>query len=142
MWFVKRCDEACVQKEGHCAKTCELLTSCIGTTFNSTGASSSQICSPHDVCTTTRTVTMPAPSPHKPRRKVKKVNGSDTSSAVVPTRSTTAKPTYPLASLLWPARTSVSQWEILPMILMVVGLFRWAAGLWGYSGILNAGSHI
>jgi hypothetical protein len=28
----------------------------------------------------------------------------------------------------------LSQWEVLPLILMVVGLFRWAAGLWGYSG--------
>jgi alpha-1,3-glucosyltransferase len=44
-------------------------------------------------------------------------------------------PTFPLASLLWPARGSVSQWELLPLILMAVGLFRWAAGLWGYSGM-------
>lgn len=43
-------------------------------------------------------------------------------------------PVFPLASFLWPARGSVSQWEVLPLILMVVGLFRWAAGLWGYSG--------
>ncbi len=43
-------------------------------------------------------------------------------------------PPFPLAALLWPARGSASQWELLPLILMVVGLFRWAAGLWGYSG--------
>lgn len=35
---------------------------------------------------------------------------------------------------MWPARGSVSQWEVLPLQLMVVGLFKWAAGLWGYSG--------
>ncbi|KAB5579979.1 ALG6, ALG8 glycosyltransferase family-domain-containing protein, partial [Coniochaeta sp. 2T2.1] len=46
-------------------------------------------------------------------------------------------PTFPLAAFLWPARGSVSQWEILPLILMVVGLFRWAAGFWGYSGLRN-----
>lgn len=43
-------------------------------------------------------------------------------------------PAFPLVAFLWPARTAVSQWLILPMILMVVGLFRWAVGLWGYSG--------
>lgn len=79
---------------------------------------------------------MPAPAPHKPRRKVKKSNDSDFSSTASLTRSGVTKPAYPLASLLWPARTSVSQWEILPLILMAVGLLRWAAGLWGYSGML------
>jgi alpha-1,3-glucosyltransferase len=43
-------------------------------------------------------------------------------------------PAFPLAAFLWPARGTVSQWELLPLILMAVGLFRWAAGLWGYSG--------
>jgi alpha-1,3-glucosyltransferase len=44
-------------------------------------------------------------------------------------------PAFPLAAFLWPARGTVSQWELLPLILMAVGLFRWAAGLWGYSGM-------
>jgi hypothetical protein len=84
-------------------------------------------------------VTMAAPSPHKPRRKVKKSsNGSEVSSvassSVTKRPPPSTKPTYPLAAFLWPARSSVSQWEILPLILMAVGLFRWAAGLWGYSG--------
>ena len=82
---------------------------------------------------------MVAPSPHKPRRKVKKPangNSSDASSIAPSTRSSTTRPTYPLAAFLWPAR-NVSQWEILPLILMAVGLFRWAAGLWGYSGKLG-----
>ncbi len=43
-------------------------------------------------------------------------------------------PAFPLAAFLWPARGSVSQWELLPLILMAAGLFRWATGLWGYSG--------
>lgn len=90
---------------------------------------------------------MVGPSPHKPRRKVKKAGGgSEVSFASEGSSRTTGrssysrttpsghKPTYPLAAFLWPARGSTSQWEILPLILMVVGLFRWAAGLWGYSG--------
>ena len=44
------------------------------------------------------------------------------------------KPAFPLASFLWPARKSTSQWVILPLILMTVGLFRWTTGFWGYSG--------
>lgn len=82
-------------------------------------------------------MTMAGPSPHKPRRKVKKTsNGSEVSSAAPSTvsRASSTRPAYPLAAFLWPARSSVSQWEILPLILMAVGLFRWAAGLWGYSG--------
>ncbi|KAK3383187.1 ALG6, ALG8 glycosyltransferase family-domain-containing protein [Lasiosphaeria ovina] len=75
----------------------------------------------------------PSPSPHKPRRKAKRaVNGeSSLSTGRQPSART---PSFPLESFLWPARGSVSQWELLPLILMVAGLFRWAAGLWGYSG--------
>ncbi|GJN66509.1 CAZyme family GT57 [Purpureocillium lilacinum] len=77
---------------------------------------------------------MASPSPHKPRRKPKKPgNGAD---VIARTRSEALvrTPTFPLSAFLWPARSSSSQWEVLPLILMVVGLFRWAAGLWGYSG--------
>lgn len=76
---------------------------------------------------------MAVPSPaHKPRRKLRK-NGNGTSplskdEALVPA------PAFPLSAFLWPARGSISQWETLPLTLMVAGLFRWAAGLWGYSG--------
>lgn len=67
---------------------------------------------------------MAASSPaHKPRRKANKGD-------IDKLRA----PAFPLAAFLWPARTSLSQWEVLPLVLMVVGLFRWAAGLWGYSG--------
>lgn len=88
----------------------------------------------------------PSPSPHKPRRKVKKAGvladldansstGSNgNSSSLAQPEGLARSPAYPLAAFLWPARGSVSQWELLPLILMVVGLFRWAAGLWGYSG--------
>ncbi|CAK7225604.1 Glucosyltransferase-like protein [Sporothrix curviconia] len=90
----------------------------------------------------------PSPSPHKPRRRVKKTgvladldansstgsNGNGGSGLSILPEGLTRSPAYPLAAFLWPARGSISQWELLPLILMVVGLFRWAAGLWGYSG--------
>ncbi|KAK6088277.1 glucosyltransferase [Seiridium cupressi] len=73
-----------------------------------------------------------SPASRKPRRKSKKpgvtFDPSTKPGALVRT------PSFPLAAFLWPARSSFSQWEVLPLILMVVGLFRWAAGLWGYSG--------
>ncbi|KAH8593552.1 glycosyltransferase family 57 protein [Bisporella sp. PMI_857] len=96
---------------------------------------------------------MAAPSPHKPRKRPKKIgagngneNGSDVSSVVSSTApskrssSSGSRPTYPLAAFVWLGRNA-SQWEILPLILMAVGLFRWAAGLWGYSGFQNPPMH-
>lgn len=79
-------------------------------------------------------------SPHKPRRKTKKTAHFDL--AVNPELEPEAEPlvrspTFPLEAILWPARSSLSQWEILPLVLLAVGLFRWAAGLWGYSGSCN-----
>lgn len=69
---------------------------------------------------------------HKPRRKVK--NGEGKGFQLSKAETLVRTPSFPLSAFLWPARSSVSQWEVLPLILMVVGLFRWAAGLWGYSG--------
>lgn len=70
---------------------------------------------------------------HKPRRKVKQ-NGDGKGFQLSKAETLVRAPSFPLSAFLWPARGSVSQWEVLPLILMVVGLFRWAAGLWGYSG--------
>ncbi|KAI1399633.1 glycosyltransferase family 57 protein [Hypoxylon fuscum] len=76
-----------------------------------------------------------SPSPaHKPRRKGKKIAHFDNAAVNVKPEALIRTPSFPLAAFLWPARSSLSQWEVLPLILMVVGLFRWAAGLWGYSG--------
>ncbi|KAL7629594.1 Glucosyltransferase-like protein [Parahypoxylon ruwenzoriense] len=74
-----------------------------------------------------------SPSLHKPRRKVKKTAHFDSTASTKP-EALIRTPSFPLAAFLWPARSSLSQWEVLPLILMIVGLFRWAAGLWGYSG--------
>ncbi|ROT37274.1 family 57 glycosyltransferase [Sodiomyces alkalinus F11] len=83
---------------------------------------------------------MAGPSPHKPRNRAKKPAGASqlrtsiTDNTLSPSETVIKTPLFPLASLLWPARGSTSQWNVLPFILMAVGLFRWAAGLWGYSG--------
>jgi len=97
----------------------------------------------------------PSPSP-SPRRRGKKTaavaSSASTTTNVTKTATTAAAaarrlptsskhpdalvraPGFPLAAFLWPARGSASQWEILPLILLVAALFRWAAGLWRYSG--------
>lgn len=75
----------------------------------------------------------PSDRHHKPRRKLKQ-NGDGKGFQLSKAETLVRAPSFPLSAFLWPARGSVSQWEVLPLILMVVGLFRWAAGLWGYSG--------
>ncbi|KAI1946422.1 Glucosyltransferase-like protein [Ophidiomyces ophidiicola] len=78
-----------------------------------------------------------SPSSHRPRKKRRGLTGSASCSNVdLITDATKSQPApaFPLVAFLWPARTGVSQWLVLPTILMVVGLFRWAVGLWGYSG--------
>lgn len=54
-------------------------------------------------------------------------------------RTTSSRPTdqppFPLAAFFWPLKAqSVSQWIILPVILMVTALFQWTTGIWPYSG--------
>lgn len=84
-----------------------------------------------------------SPSPaHKPRRKGKKIAHFDNAAVNVKPEALIRTPSFPLAAFLWPARSSLSQWEVLPLILMVVGLFRWAAGLWGYSGLSQPFSNL
>ena len=80
---------------------------------------------------------MPAPPfPHKPG----KTNGnpsptpSSNELARLDKKAASQSPAFPLVAFFWPARKSTSQWVILPLVLMIVGLFRWCAGLWGYSG--------
>ena len=76
---------------------------------------------------------MATPAAYKPRRKAAKKPGASDGVVAKP-EPLIRTPSFPLAAFLWPARGSVSQWEVLPLVLMAVGLFRWAAGLWGYSG--------
>ncbi|CAI7663630.1 CAZyme family GT57 [Penicillium manginii] len=75
------------------------------------------------------------PSSHRPRkkRKVPSAPGSN-NNLILDIGDGKQTPAFPLVSFLWAARAGVSQWLILPLTLMAVGLFRWAVGLWGYSG--------
>lgn len=77
----------------------------------------------------------PTPSSHRPRKKRKFPSSpGSNNSLIVDTGDGKSSPAFPLVSFLWAARAGVSQWLILPLTLMAVGLFRWAVSLWGYSG--------
>ncbi len=80
--------------------------------------------------------------PYKVRRK-KKLPSPTTSNeiALSDSGSDTQSPAFPLVAFLWPARKNTSQWVILPLVLMIVGLYRWCAGMWGYSGFQTAPMH-
>ncbi|KAL8630340.1 hypothetical protein Q9189_003977 [Teloschistes chrysophthalmus] len=73
---------------------------------------------------------------HKPRKRRKAEESSQAGMELSKPQSKSSKstPPFPLAAFLWPAKKSTSQWILLPLILMAVGLFRWTTGLWGYSG--------
>ncbi|GAM86675.1 hypothetical protein ANO11243_046930 [Dothideomycetidae sp. 11243] len=79
----------------------------------------------------------PSKPSHTPRKKRKSSSAafqSDNGALIHSTASLQAKPAFPLVAFLLPAKGSVSSWIVLPLILMVAGLFRWATGFWGYSG--------
>lgn len=78
----------------------------------------------------------PTPSSYRPRKKrrVPPSHSGSNNNLILDTGDGKSVPAFPLVSFLWAARAGVSPWLILPVILMVVGLFRWAVGLWGYSG--------
>ncbi|KAF2836521.1 glycosyltransferase family 57 protein [Patellaria atrata CBS 101060] len=82
---------------------------------------------------------------HKPRRRKRVEDGASTHSnhgAIISTsRSKNPEPAFPLVAFLWPTKGTVSQWVVLPLILMAVGLFRWTTGLWGYSGFQTPPMH-
>ena len=75
------------------------------------------------------------PSSHKAGKKKNGQSHSITNDiARLEKKTGPQSPAFPLVAFFWPARKGTSQWVILPLVLMVVGLFRWCAGLWGYSG--------
>ncbi|KAJ5198230.1 CAZyme family GT57 [Penicillium cinerascens] len=77
----------------------------------------------------------PTPSSHRPRKKRKfTTSPGSNNNLILDAGDGKQTPTFPLVSFLWAARAGVSQWLILPLVLMAVGLFRWAVTLWGYSG--------
>lgn len=84
-----------------------------------------------------------SPSSHRPRKKrissaVHPPNGATT----LDTTTRSEVPAFHLAAFFWPAKgTMISQWVLLPSILMVVFLFRWTTALWGYSGFQSPPMH-
>jgi hypothetical protein len=91
-----------------------------------------------------RIMAPPTPSSYRPRKKRRSTTlfaGSNNPLTVEAEEGKLA-PAFPLVSFLWGARAGVSQWLVLPLVLMTVGLFRWAVSLWGYSGkvVTHAGS--
>ncbi|KAH0073750.1 ALG6, ALG8 glycosyltransferase, partial [Aureobasidium melanogenum] len=85
-----------------------------------------------------------APTSHRPRKKRREdqISGPRSNALIVTDPETKQqKPSFPLVSFLLPAKGTVSQWVVMPLILMAVGLFRWATGFWGYSGLDKAPMH-
>ncbi|TKA22327.1 hypothetical protein B0A50_08052 [Salinomyces thailandicus] len=76
---------------------------------------------------------------HRPRRKPKpttlSLNGTITTTTSTTTNNRQETPAFPLVAFFWPAKASnTSPWIILPSILLITFLFRWATSLWPYSG--------
>lgn len=80
---------------------------------------------------------MSAPStPHKSRKKKQRQlvrSNTLTDIAKLVPGSDLINPEFNLVAFLLPARGR-SQWISIPLILIFTGLFRWAVGIWGYSG--------
>ncbi|KAF2146442.1 glycosyltransferase family 57 protein [Aplosporella prunicola CBS 121167] len=84
------------------------------------------------------------PPSHKPRKKK-----ADSAVLANPRHGTVladdkghiTAPGFPLVAFLWPAKGTVTQWVVLPLVLMAVGLFRWATAFWGYSGFQKPPMH-
>ena len=76
------------------------------------------------------------PSFNKLKKKKKTVISSseNNDNVYIIKQDGTPIPAFPLVAFLWPARKNTSQWVVLPLVLMIVGLYRWCTGLWGYSG--------
>ena len=80
-------------------------------------------------------------SAHKPRKRRKGDYATTSNDSNNGTVTSDSKPAFPLASLLWPARSSPSPWLTLPATLMLVFLFRWSCAQWPYSGMANPPMH-
>ncbi|RAH44187.1 dolichyl-P-Glc:Man(9)GlcNAc(2)-PP-dolichol alpha-1,3-glucosyltransferase ALG6 [Aspergillus brunneoviolaceus CBS 621.78] len=78
---------------------------------------------------------MAPPSSYRPRKKRKFPSSyAGSNNSLIAELGGKSSPAFPLVSFLWSARAGVSQWLVLPLVLLAVGLFRWAVSLWGYSG--------
>ena len=81
-------------------------------------------------------------APSKSKKKSKTSPSTATNESTLSSRKAGAQsPAFPLVAFLWPARKNTSQWVVLPLVLMIVGLFRWCVGIWGYSGYQTPPMH-
>jgi len=81
---------------------------------------------------------------HTPRRRrqgEKAVANTENGAIIVDSTTKDLRPAFPLAAFLLPAKGTLSIWGTLPLVLMAVGLFRWATGFWGYSGYQKPPMH-
>ncbi|KAI5796653.1 glycosyl transferase [Geopyxis carbonaria] len=79
---------------------------------------------------------MPFAQPYFPQRtKQKKRRAIRAVSLALP------YPGFPLASFLHPLRSTASQWLVIPILLLVAFLLRWAVGLGAYSGLESLPMH-
>ena len=89
-------------------------------------------------------LTMASPASNTMPRKKKKHSpqvATNNEVALAKPKAGTQSPAFPLVAFFWPARKHTSQWIILPLVLMAVGLYRWCAGMWGYSGFQTPPMH-
>ena len=87
---------------------------------------------------------MTTPTPSVKAKKKKKISPTTTGKneiALPESKVGSQSPAFPLVAFFWPARKNTSQWVILPLVLMLVGLFRWCTGIWGYSGFQTPPMH-
>lgn len=88
---------------------------------------------------------MASPGPaHKARKRRKDITSGREERFIAeqaPSNISTDRPAFPLQAFLWAARGGTSQWVGLPLVLMFVGLYRWAAGFWNYSGFKTPPMH-
>ncbi|KAL6720856.1 Glucosyltransferase-like protein [Lecanora helva] len=75
----------------------------------------------------------------KPKSPIQTLKNSPAPSST--SKAGTQTPAFPLAAFFWPARKYTSQWLILPLVFMIVGLYRWCVGMWGYSGFQKPPMH-
>ena len=82
-------------------------------------------------------------SSHRPRKK-RPDHLTTTTSGTISLNPTTnlESPAFPLVAFFWPAKGSgVSQWILIPSILMLAFLFRITTALWPYSGLASPPLH-
>ncbi|KAH9845717.1 glycosyltransferase family 57 protein [Teratosphaeria destructans] len=82
------------------------------------------------------------PSSHRPRKKRKADFPTSNGTIATSPFDRREQPAFPLVAYFWPAKgINLSQWILLPVILMMVFLFRWTTSLWPYSGYWKPPMH-